>query len=188
MLSIFKGDVCNIKSDKQLILVHCCNDIGGFGGGIAGNIAKKWPHIAESYHQWHEKGIWFSGGNSTKFYLGEIQIVRANDEYMVCNLIGQKGIGQIDIGAYSMPPVYYSAIEEGFRRLLLKVNSSDNPDKYRVVAPLLGCRLAGGKLEIIYDIANKVFGNTNLFSFYAYTDEDFKSLQKIHKQKTGFYT
>lgn len=45
----------NLLEVQQGILVHGCNAVGGFGSGIAGQIAKKWPGVAHGYKAWFEQ-------------------------------------------------------------------------------------------------------------------------------------
>lgn len=176
MIKITKGDVLESKVDGKKIIVHCCNDINSFGSGVAGNIAKKWPHVKKAYHDWITEP-------KISHYLGQIRLVVAEDnEVIVCNLIGQRDIGGFTIAGKFIPAVRYEAIEEGFYRLLERVEKfNDRGLNVSVHAPLLGTGLAMGSLDKIYEIAKNVFGDSNVeFTFYAFSDSDWESLQKIH--------
>lgn len=175
MIKITKGDVLESKVDGLKVIVHCCNDVGAFGAGIAGNIAKKWPRVRGEYYDWPYEM------NDTPFVLGQIQMVKAEEKTFVCNLIGQRDIGGFQIGKKFIPPVRYEAIEEGFWRLLDRVEMYSGPEKISIHAPLLGCGLAGGCLEQIYSLASRVFDNSDIdFTFYAFSDKDWENLHTIH--------
>lgn len=178
MIKITKGDVLESKVDGLKIIVHCCNDVNGFGSGVAGSIAKKWPDIKNYYHSWYNNDI----NRETPFVLGQIQLVKAEENTFVCNLIGQRDIGGFQIGKKFIPPVRYEAIEEGFYRLLDRVEKYNGAEKISIHAPLLGTGLAGGDIDEIYIIANAVFGTSDIeFTFYAFSDSDWEKLQSIHK-------
>jgi O-acetyl-ADP-ribose deacetylase (regulator of RNase III) len=174
-IKITKGDVLESTVDGMKVIVHCVNDINSFGSGIAGSIAKKWPHVKKKYHSWNTD-------LPEPFVLGQIQIVKAEANTFVCNLIGQRDIGGFQIGSKFIPPVRYEAIEEGFYRLLDRVEKFNGPEKISIHAPLLGTGLAGGNIDEIYIIANVVFGQSDIeFTFYAFSDSDWGKLQSIHE-------
>ncbi len=177
MIKITKGDVLESKVDGIKIIVHCVNDIHVFGAGVAGNIAKKWPRVREEYLNWG-----YEPEEDTPFVLGQIQLVKGEKDTYVCNLIGQRDIGGFQIGSKFIPPVRYEAIEEGFYRLLDRVEKFSGPEKISIHAPLLGCGLAMGDIDEIYIIANAVFGESDIeFTFYAFSDSDWAKLQSIHE-------
>lgn len=176
MIKITKGNVLESKVDGTKVIVHCVNDINSFGSGVAGNISRKWPDVKNYYHSWHNGDV----TTDTPFVLGQIQLVKAEDNVWVCNLIGQRNIGGFTIDGVFIPPVRYEALTEGFLRLREKIKKSGNK-KISIHSPLLGCGLAMGSLDKIYEIANSVFGNSDIkYTFYAFTDEDFEKLKKIH--------
>lgn len=181
MILITKGDVLESKVDGIKIIVHCVNDIHVFGAGVAGNIARKWPRVREEYLDWgYEPEL------DTPFVLGQIQLVKAEENTFVCNLIGQRDIGGFQIGWKFIPPIRYEAIEEGFYRLLDRVEKYSGLEKISIHAPLLGTGLAMGSLDKIYEIAKNVFGESEIeFTFYAFSDKDWDDLQTIHNIENG---
>ncbi len=173
-IKITKGDVLESKIDGLKVIVHCCNDISSFGSGVAGNISRKWPRVREEYLCWKTEP------DNPPFVLGQIQLVKAEKDTFVCNLIGQRDIGGFTIGKKFIPAVRYEAIEEGFWRLLDRVDTYSGPENISIHAPLLGCGLAGGCLEQIYSIASRVFDESTVdFTFYAFSDEDWVKLQEV---------
>ncbi len=175
MIKITKGDVLESKVDGIKVIVHCCNDINSFGSGVAGNIARKYPHVKQAYHNWCTEP-------KISHYLGQIQLVKAEQDVYVCNLIGQRDIGGFTIAGKFIPPVRYEAIFEGMLRLKERVESYDA--NIEVHAPLLGCGLAGGNLHAIYYTVLRAFEDSKVdFTFYSFSDEDWESLQTIHKER-----
>lgn len=185
MIVITKGDVTEPLGDGIKIIPHCCNSVGVMGAGIAGHIAQKWPHVKDKYVEW------FRGDLGEPFELGEIQIVKAVDNIYVCNIIGQKSCGDMQFCGVKLPPVRYQSMEEGLWRLrerVVKRNIKyvDKPEEIcSIHAPLYCTALAGGSLEKIYDMTDRIFGKAIQghdidFTFYAFSDKDFDDLEAIH--------
>ena len=91
------------------------------GLAVAGAIAKKWPHIQKAYFDWSSRMK--LGGD---FYLGQIQICKAEDGIVVCNMIGQRDVGA---GFHHIPPVRLEAVDECLYRLSLWLNITQNKVK-----------------------------------------------------------
>lgn len=174
MVKIIKGDVTNPIADGYKVIVHCVNDLGQMGAGVALALLTKWPDVRKKYIEWY-KDIY-------NFRLGEIQFVKVEESITVCNLIGQKGMGGEEIDGEFLPAIRYEAILEGMLRVRDRIRKSNRTD-VSVHAPLLGCALAQGKLESIYEIVDTVFGQSDIsFTFYAFSDQDFDNLCEIHDQ------
>jgi O-acetyl-ADP-ribose deacetylase (regulator of RNase III) len=129
-IEYLKGDATCPQAKGAKIIVHCCNDIGGWGKGFVLAISKRWPEPEAAYREWHASGK--AGG----FHLGAVQFVEVESKILVANLIGQRGIKRGSSG----PPIRYEAIEEGFRQVAAKANEL----KASVHMPRIGCGLAGG--------------------------------------------
>ena len=78
------GDVREPIGEGNKLIIHCCNDIGKMGAGVAMAISRKWTEVRRQYKQWHM-------GNKG-FKLGNIQFVKVESDIVVCNMIGQHGI------------------------------------------------------------------------------------------------
>ena len=83
-LKHIKGDVRKPIGDGNKIIIHCCNDIGVMGAGVAAAIAQKWPNVKSEYKKWHR--------GKQGFKLGNVQFVKVEDDLVVCNMIGQRDI------------------------------------------------------------------------------------------------
>jgi hypothetical protein len=100
------GDATAPQGDGLKIIVHVCNDIGAWGAGFVLALTNKWSEPERMYRNWSfsDKG----------YHLGAIQYVSVESDIIVCNLIGQHGIGNDRKGN---PPIRYGAIRTGLRKL-----------------------------------------------------------------------
>lgn len=122
------------------MIVHVCNDIGGWGAGFVVALSKRWKAPEQAYRQWFRGG----GGGGTgepPFALGEVQFVLVEDALWVANLVGQHDTRS----AGGAPPVRYEAIAAG----LAKVASFAREQGASVHMPRIGAGLAGGDWERI---------------------------------------
>ena len=139
-IKYINGDVRCPSQNGYKLIIHCCNDIGAMGAGVALSIAKKWPIVKQAYRNWHKD-------QPQSFKLGEIQRVPVEEDISVVNMIGQHGIGFKD----GKPPIRYEAIRECLKKvcnICKKFNCS-------VHAPKFGSDLAGGNWDIIEQIINE---------------------------------
>ena len=135
------GDATQPASDGPKIIVHVCNDIGGWGRGFVLAISKRWPAPEQQYRTWH------LGETSQPFALGEVQFVDVNNSITVANLIGQRDIHSID----GISPVRYDAIRKGLKTVAAKAKQAGAT----VHMPRIGCGLAGGKWDEVAQIIDQ---------------------------------
>jgi O-acetyl-ADP-ribose deacetylase (regulator of RNase III) len=145
MITYRKGDATNHKNG---VLVHCVNDIGVMGAGIALAIAKKWPRVKEHYKEWYDN-------NHPCFCLGYIQNIRVSNSLWVCNLFGQRGTSSF----HGMPPVRYESIQEGLYRLRDFMEAKSLKE---VVSGRMAAGLAGGNWALIEMIFKTVFKDSDI--------------------------
>jgi len=131
-ISYIKGDATSPQLEGNKIIVHVCNDIGGWGKGFVMAISAKWIAPEKQYRQWYH--------SKQNFALGEVQLVKVEEDIWIANLIGQRNINKDEFGN---PPVRYDAIENGLRKIAVfaKLHTAS------VHMPRIGCGLAGGKWE-----------------------------------------
>jgi O-acetyl-ADP-ribose deacetylase (regulator of RNase III) len=132
------GDATDPEGEGPKIVVHVCNDVGGWGRGFVMAISRRWPGPERRYRAWH------AGKESLPFALGEVQFVPVTPEVTVANVIGQHGLATHQ----KTPPVRYDAIRSGLRR----VASVAHAESASVHMPRIGCGLAGGRWEGIEPI------------------------------------
>ena len=136
LINYIKGDATSpVGIDKKLI-VHICNDIGGWGKGFVLAISKRWKKPEKEYREWFK--------SQEKFELGEVQFVNVESDITIANMIGQHKIkktnGQI--------PIRYKAVKS----CLEKVAVFSRENNYSIHMPRIGCGLAGGnwnEIELI---------------------------------------
>lgn len=141
-LTYIDGDVREPIGKGLKVVVHCCNDIGVMGAGVALSLSNKWTNVKQDYREWYK--------DNKTFKLGNTQFVAVEHDVIVCNMIGQHGCG---FDADGNPPVRYEAITKGLRQITkrLKAHWYSRP-KGSVHCPRFGSDLAGGDWNIIEKI------------------------------------
>jgi O-acetyl-ADP-ribose deacetylase (regulator of RNase III) len=136
-INYVQGDATSPIGEGIKIIAHICNDVGAWGAGFVLAISSRWVEPEQRYHVWH---------SNQSFKLGNIQVVKVNDDTYVANMIAQHGVG-----FYQGPPIRYPAL----RQCLMKLYRESRRMEASVHMPRIGCGLAGGEWdkvkEIIYD-------------------------------------
>jgi len=133
------GDATRPEGQGNRIIVHVCNDIGGWGKGFVTALSQRWKAPEQAYRQW------FKGKDG--FELGAVQLVKVADDIWVANLIGQRKIYK---DANGNPPVRYEAIARGLQELAILTENM----QATVHMPRIGCGLAGGTWDKIEPLIN----------------------------------
>jgi O-acetyl-ADP-ribose deacetylase (regulator of RNase III) len=133
-LEYIKGDATLPAGNGNKIIVHVCNDMGGWGRGFVLALSARWKAPEERYREWYQSKV--------DFVLGQVQFVKVEDDIWVANIIGQKNVRA---DKYGNPPVRYEAISEA----LSKVAGFAKEKMATVHMPRIGCGLAGGKWELM---------------------------------------
>jgi len=142
-----KGDATAPQSEDNKIIVHICNDIGGWGKGFVMAISKRWKKPENQYREWFK--------SKDGFELGKVQFVQVEEDLWVANLIGQHKINKDENGN---APIRYDAIEDGLK----EVASFAKENNASVHMPRIGCGLAGGKWEMIEPIILQRLSNNDV--------------------------
>ena len=127
------GDATRPPADQPAIIVHVCNDIGGWGAGFVLAVSKRWAEPERRYRAWHR------GEEELPFALGQVQFVQVEPQTWVANLVGQRGIRR----ERGVAPVRYEAIGTGLQRVAEQAQRLGAS----VHMPRIGCGLAGGNWE-----------------------------------------
>jgi O-acetyl-ADP-ribose deacetylase (regulator of RNase III) len=120
---------------RPAIIVHVCNDIGGWGAGFVLAVSRRWPEPEREYRDW-------ARSTTGRLPLGEVQLVDVEPELWVANLIGQRDIRR---GADGSPPVRYDAVRLGLHNVAELAQARDAS----VHMPRIGCGLAGGDWSVV---------------------------------------
>ena len=142
-----KGDATAPQSEGNKIIVHICNDIGGWGKGFVMAISKRWKKPENQYREWFK--------SKDGFESGKVQFVQVEEDLWVANLIGQHKINKDENGN---APIRYDAIEDGLK----EVASFAKENNANIHMPRIGCGLAGGKWEMIEPIILKTLSENNI--------------------------
>lgn len=140
------GDATAPEGQGSKVIVHVCNDIGGWGRGFVVALSKRWPEPESSYRAWYKDG--------ESFRLGAVQFVQVEEELWVANLIGQHKLRRQG----GQPPIRYEAIEEG----LTEVSRWAQKQGASVHMPRIGCGLAGGSWDEIEPILQRTLLEQNI--------------------------
>ncbi len=128
-MQLIKGD---IFQNKKGIIVHGCNVSGGFGSGVAGQIAKLYPEARKAYMEILGRA---SLDKPHTYLLGDIQVVRIQDDFWIVNAFTQEKYG-------GEPGVKYAsaiAIAEAMEKTAVFAAGM----KLDVHTPKIGCGLGG---------------------------------------------
>lgn len=139
MINYLVGDATEPIGDGEKVICHCCNNIGGWGRGFVLAVSAKWSEPEARYREWSRSG--------KDFVLGQIQLVKVEDDITVANMIGQSDM----YARNGVPPIRYGAIEE----CLVRLDGSIG-DTTTIHMPRMGAGLAGGEWDKIEEIINKI--------------------------------
>ena len=146
-INYLKGDATNPTNEGNKIIVHVCNDIGGWGKGFVMAISKRWKQPEQQYREWFKTKV--------DFNLGQVQFVQVEEQLWVANILGQHKINKDDNGN---PPIRYEAILLG----LEKVGQFAIDKKATVHMPRIGCGLAGGTWDKIEPLVKSSLTTKNI--------------------------
>ncbi|MDX1907904.1 MAG: macro domain-containing protein [Bacteroidia bacterium] len=142
-----KGDATYPTSEGNKVLVHICNDMGGWGKGFVMAISKRWKEPAHQYRQWFT--------SQENFSLGQVQFVQVEPSLWVANLIGQHNLYKDKNGN---PPIRYEAVLDG----LEKVGQFAVEKNASVHMPRIGCGLAGGTWDKIEPLVKQSLSDKDI--------------------------
>lgn len=142
------GDATAPIGSGPKVIVHICNDIGGWGKGFVLAISKRWKQPEAEYRRWHKEG------GEQPFALGEVQFVEVDAGLWVANLVGQHRIAKHN----GQPPIRYDAVEQG----LAQVAHFAKTQNASVHMPRIGCGLAGGKWDEIEPIIERTLASVGI--------------------------
>lgn len=123
----------NIFHTDIKVIAHGVNCRGGFGSGIAGQIAKRYPEVRRAYIRKHTGEGWA---------LGDIQIVKADDGRLIVNMATQDTYGKSGVH------IKYEALKTA----LEKVMDFCEKEGHSLAMPKVGCGLAGGDWSVVEGI------------------------------------
>jgi len=158
-MKLIYGDLLNMAAEGHFdIIVHGCNCFNVMGGGIAYQIAQRWPQAAEA----DQKTI---RGDRSKLGTYTHSFVPCQDHpygFMIINAYTQYGF--TGMGGYSGDVFEYEAFER-----IVKDLAMNYPDK-RIGFPLIGCGLASGDRTRIMKIIEDNLPNATVVEWKMIND------------------
>lgn len=143
MVKYKKGDLLQATED---IIAHGCNCSGGFGSGVAGQIAKKYPYAREDY-----LSVYSNYANKGELMpLGMIISSDQPDGKIVVNCTTQL--------AY-LPRGVCHADYEAIRTCMARIKEWASIFEQSIAIPKIGAGLAGGDWAVIEQVLNEVFND-----------------------------
>lgn len=136
-LSYVVGDATQPQGRGNKVIVHVCNDVGGWGAGFVKALSRRWDTPERQYRLWAasrtELGSTFFGGNTV--------LVATAPQVWVANMIAQHGVRWEG----DTPPIRYDWLEQCLTRLRKEI--ARRSLEASVHMPLIGCGLAGGSWD-----------------------------------------
>jgi O-acetyl-ADP-ribose deacetylase (regulator of RNase III) len=148
MINYVIGDATNPLGDGNKFIVHICNNIGAWGAGFVMALSAKWS-APEDYFKW-----WANWGDGANYKLGEVQLVRVEDDIWVANMVAQNGVRSQD----NSVPLDYQALE----KCLKTVTDQAVVEDASIHMPRIGCGLAGGSWDEVEALINKTMDSLSV--------------------------
>lgn len=133
------GDATRPIGGGNKIIVHICNDIGGWGAGFVLALSLRWKEPEDRYR---------ARGRLHGYKLGTIDLVQVESDIWVANMVAQHDVGYRG----DVPPIRYSALKKCLSRVAVEAKKLNAT----VHMPRIGCGLAGG----LWDKVEKIVSNT----------------------------
>lgn len=138
MVKYKKGDLLEASED---IIAHGVNCVGGFGSGVAGQIAKKYPHARDSYLNKFDNEGW---------ELGDVQLLGdPSMKHMVANCATQFEFFPRDVCNADYPAIV--------KTMEMVKNLAKCLGNKSIAIPKIGCGLAGGDWLIVRQLLEGTF-------------------------------
>lgn len=154
-------------AERPALIVHICNDIGGWGSGFVLAISRRWPAPEAQYRAWKK-----DKAPATPLELGRVQFVEVEPDLFVANLIGQRSVNRRQQPTNTPAPIRYEAVEMG----LAEVARFARTYGLSVHMPRIGCGLAGGRWELVEPLIQKTLIDSHIpVTVYDWTIETHKN-------------
>ena len=159
MINYIKGDATNPIGDEQKVIVHVCNNLGGWGRGFVLSLSKRWKEPENTYRQTYK---------NFGLTLGDIQSIRVSSDVTVINMIAQKGYGKNNSKLHKSDnepnaeiPLQYDALE----MCMKKVSNMHNTLNFSIHAPRFGCGLGGASWGMVENLIKEHWHDINVYIY-----------------------
>lgn len=164
MITYLQGDATRPQPSDSRIIMHICNDRGGWGAGFVLALSKRWKDPEGQYRKWYREGKHQLFGD---FALGNVGWCLVEPDIWVANMIAQTGYGRSRKLQHrsdddpESPPIRYDAL----LTCLAKVAASAKSKGSTVHAPRIGTGLAMGDWRIIEPMIEEAFRNLEVYIY-----------------------
>lgn len=143
----------NRTLSNSVIIPHVCNNVNSFGGGFAGYLSPKLPHVKQNFHLL---------GNSAK--LGYTQFIdgyinsNTGNKIIIANMIAQNGL----INKSNPRPLNYFALGicmNNVKKQIIHMTDHDISTQIEIHCPKFGSGLAGGNWQFISELIKDIWTN-----------------------------
>lgn len=118
---------------KPALIMHVCNDIGGWGRGFVLALSKRWPEPEAAYRS---LVLWKKG---------TVEFIEAEKGIYVANMIAQRGIA----ADHGVSPIRYDALAGCLDEVAAWSGPIGGFPQFTIHAPRIGCGLAGGSWSVV---------------------------------------
>ena len=137
---MIKNKIGDILNASEEIIIHQVNCQGVMGGGLARQIAIKYPHTEQQYKKICEEAKY------NYRLLKGFMYLSTEEDHSICNIFCQRPNFDTD----------YQALEEGLK----KIKGYCKESKRTMAIPYkIGCGIANGEWNIVYKIIEEVFSD-----------------------------
>lgn len=157
MLKYKYGNVFDheFESNKIYLIPHVCNNIGGFGSGFAGVVAKKYPPVQLAYFELHRESK--KPHKIGSFELGIVQRVPVEDNIVFLNMIAQH-----QTISMNPKPIRYAALVKCMERVSSIADLQKWTKEVEIVCPMFGSGLAKGTWDFIEELILEIWHKHNV--------------------------
>ncbi len=149
-----KGDATFPHGGGHKIIMHVCNNLGGWGAGFVMSLSKRWKLPEQEYKKWL--------AGKQNFKLGEVQFVFVQTDISVANMLAQHGfrhdeadpaVIEIKNLESCLEKVYLHAMENSSTVHAPKIASGLAGLKWEEVEPLIKKHLVNKGIDVtIYEL------------------------------------
>lgn len=168
MISHILGDMFDrsvtVPAKGELLIAHVCNDVGVWGAGFTGPLAKEFPLSEVLYNRWVK-----AKDAITPFGLGRVQFIETHTEVggrvWIANMVAQAGLPSrsnprpFDRQAF----IRCLAVVEGF--ILAHIHATPRKD-FSVLMPRVGTGYGGMHWDLVAPIIEETLDYPDV---YVYT-------------------
>jgi O-acetyl-ADP-ribose deacetylase (regulator of RNase III) len=142
-IQYLEGDATYPEATGNKMIVHVCNNKGGWGKGFVKSLSTRWYQPERSYREWYKDFIKkrsIVSPSTPPFALGEVQFVPVEPGIKVANMLAQAGFNKYT----NIPPIRYKALRNCLVAVDLHMQEWGGGS---IHMPRIGCGLAGGSWE-----------------------------------------